>query len=339
MTKKEIKRYELKNETSEIYNNRGGFGSLTAEEIFSLCGEDMNREPETIATFNTEEEGLDALENNRKYASTRELSCSTGWFLKVEFFYLEEVTYLLPDDYDPEEDDLEDFFENADTVDYAVEPYGIDEEDEEDEEEPSYLFATIPAEDAARLTEAAKGFDDVEAFIQHVEYECWMDDFTDSPEGEPMTEAECDAINEALREVWEEAHPAKDELPEDYAERWELANILTSSPAWDGLKNPKELALHCETEELKDLVKMLDKAENEYYEEGGDSIPLYRLRKDAGLTQAALAEKTGLLKTQISKYERGAASPANMQLGTAAKLAKALGCHAEDLLGKEEGEK
>lgn len=190
------------------------------------------------------------------------------------------------------------------------------EEEEEEEEEPSYLFATIPAEDAARLTEEAKGFDDVEAFIQHVGYECWMDDFTDSPEGEPMAEAECDTIDEALREVWEEAHPAKSELPEDYAER-------------------RELALHYEVEELKDLVKMLDEAENEYYEGGGESIPLYRLRKEAGLTQAALAEKTGLLKTQISKYERGVASPTNMQLGTAAKLAKALGCHAEDLLEEE----
>lgn len=72
------------------------------------------------------------------------------------------------------------------------------------------------------------------------------------------------------------------------------------------------------------------------FAEWKEVTPLYRLRDKAGLTQAALAEKTGLLKTQISKYERGVASPANMQLGTAAKLAKALGCHAEDLLGKED---
>lgn len=194
----------MKNETSEIYNNRGGFGSLTAEEIFSLCGEDMNREPETIGVFKTEEEGLAALEKNRKHASTRQLSCSTGWFLKIEFFYLEEVTYLLPDDYDPEEDDLEDFFENADTVDYAVEPFII-EEDEEDEEEPSYLFAVIPAEDAARLTAEAKNHNNFNEFCDFVGYENWMDAFSDTSEGEPMTEAECDAIDREFRELWEKA--------------------------------------------------------------------------------------------------------------------------------------
>lgn len=329
----EIKRYELKKEVTEVRPSR--FTNLTAEEIFSLCEEDMDREPETIGIFDFEERGLAALKKNRINASTRSMSGATGYFLKVEYFYLEEVTYMIPEDEEEFfEDEPEEFFFNADTVDYVVEPYGIEEEEEN--EEPSYLFATIPAEDAARLTEEAKGFDDVEAFIQHIGYECWMDDFADSPEGEPMAEAECDAIDEALQEVWEEAHSAKSELPEDYAERRELADILTSSPAWDGLQDPKELALSEDTETLKDLVKMLDEAENEYYEGGGGAIPLYRLRKEAGLTQAALAEKTGLLKTQISKYERGVASPANMQLGTAAKLARALGCHAEDLLCKED---
>lgn len=134
-------------------------------------------------------------------------------------------------------------------------------------EEPSYLFATIPEEEAARLREEAEEFLDAEEFIRSLEYEDWMEAFTDAPDGEPMSEAEYEALAEAIRKVWEEAHQAGEEFPEDYAERRELADILISSPAWGGTTNPKELALHHEAEELKDLVRMIDEAEDEYYDD------------------------------------------------------------------------
>lgn len=61
-------------------------------------------------------------------------------------------------------------------------------------------------------------------------------------------------------------------------------------------------------------------------------------RKAAGLTQAELAERAGTLNTLIGKYEQGAAKAENMTLGVAARIAEALGCHAEDLLDKDEKE-
>ena len=45
----------------------------------------------------------------------------------------------------------------------------------------------------------------------------------------------------------------------------EYAKILTSSPAWDGIKNPFKLAEIYSKAELKDAYDMLEEAEEEYY--------------------------------------------------------------------------
>ena len=59
---------------------------------------------------------------------------------------------------------------------------------------------------------------------------------------------------------------------------------------------------------------------------------LHRIRKDAGLTQKQLSEASGVHINIISRIERGERSSDKLTLDTAAKLAKALNCHAEDLL-------
>lgn len=61
---------------------------------------------------------------------------------------------------------------------------------------------------------------------------------------------------------------------------------------------------------------------------------LKTLRTASGLTQSQLSFLSGIHVTQISRLERGERSPGKMDLSTAAKLAKALGIHAEDLLGE-----
>lgn len=59
---------------------------------------------------------------------------------------------------------------------------------------------------------------------------------------------------------------------------------------------------------------------------------LHRIRKEAGLTQNQLSESSGIHINVIGRIERGERSASKMSLETAAKLAAALNCHAEDLL-------
>lgn len=56
------------------------------------------------------------------------------------------------------------------------------------------------------------------------------------------------------------------------------------------------------------------------------------LRARTGLTQPEIAAMTGLRQSKISDIERGNADTANITLSSAAKLATALGVHAEELL-------
>ena len=55
-------------------------------------------------------------------------------------------------------------------------------------------------------------------------------------------------------------------------------------------------------------------------------------REAKSMTQAELAKQTGLHPVKIAQIECGRIAVENMTLRTAAKLAKALGCHAEELL-------
>lgn len=52
----------------------------------------------------------------------------------------------------------------------------------------------------------------------------------------------------------------------------------------------------------------------------------------ANLNQKQLADTSGVHINIIGRIERGERSISKLQLDTAARLAKALGCHAEDLL-------
>jgi putative transcriptional regulator len=63
---------------------------------------------------------------------------------------------------------------------------------------------------------------------------------------------------------------------------------------------------------------------------------LRELRAAAGLTQAELAERAGVLVTDVSRYETGARTPG---LRVAGQLADALGCSLDALREPAEGEK
>lgn len=45
----------------------------------------------------------------------------------------------------------------------------------------------------------------------------------------------------------------------------DMANALTSSPAWDGCKDPLWLAQNCRWEQLHDYFVEIDNVEAEYY--------------------------------------------------------------------------
>lgn len=152
-----------------------------------------------------------------------------------------------------------------------------------------------------------------------------------------LTEDEEKAVEEMAIDYFAEdiEEEEEEQIPEDYKERYDLAEILINSPAWDGLKDPHDLALAAELKELKDLYDMIDEAEEEYYEERYKDTFVSNLcshRKDAGLTQKQLSEASGVHINIISRIERGERGSDKLTLDTAAKLAKALNCHAEDLL-------
>lgn len=55
-----------------------------------------------------------------------------------------------------------------------------------------------------------------------------------------------------------------------------------------------------------------------------------------GFTAKELADKAGVSVRNVENYTTGRRSVKNMTLDLAAKLAKALGLHAEDLLGLDD---
>jgi len=58
-----------------------------------------------------------------------------------------------------------------------------------------------------------------------------------------------------------------------------------------------------------------------------------KLRKAKGWTQEILADASGVNRTMIARFET---TNANMTIETAKKLADALGCTIDKLIGKEE---
>jgi transcriptional regulator with XRE-family HTH domain len=60
---------------------------------------------------------------------------------------------------------------------------------------------------------------------------------------------------------------------------------------------------------------------------------IYTLRKARGLTQAQLAEATGLPQSQISQIESGARLGSTIQLDAARRLAFALGVSLDAIAG------
>ena len=64
-----------------------------------------------------------------------------------------------------------------------------------------------------------------------------------------------------------------------------------------------------------------------------DANPVKALRRRLGLTQQTLADAAGVNIRQIQKMESGEILAENITLGTAIRLAKALGVEPADLIG------
>lgn len=75
-----------------------------------------------------------------------------------------------------------------------------------------------------------------------------------------------------------------------------------------------------------------------YLHTGDPRNRLFLLRKKSGLSQKQLAELSGIAYSRISDYERGAIKIENMTLGTARRLAAALRCTIDELVGRDEAE-
>ncbi len=61
-------------------------------------------------------------------------------------------------------------------------------------------------------------------------------------------------------------------------------------------------------------------------------VKMKLIRENRGITQKELSQRTGIGIKTIHAYEQGAILAENIGLGKAVKIAKALGCTAEDLL-------
>lgn len=90
-----------------------------------------------------------------------------------------------------------------------------------------------------------------------------------------------------------------------------------------------------EVNKIKQLAKDLDQAIIEARKKGVEVNKLKMYREQAGLSQAQLADASGVNKRMLQYYEQGARDLNKTQAGTLLKLAKALGCHMEDLIGEE----
>ena len=63
----------------------------------------------------------------------------------------------------------------------------------------------------AKLVNEAKEYndEDYELYVCEIGWDDWMNDFTEVPECDPLTEEESHEINEVLREIFEYAHGRK----------------------------------------------------------------------------------------------------------------------------------
>ena len=80
-----------------------------------------------------------------------------------------------------------------------------------------------------------------------------------------------------------------------------------------------------------DIKKFVDVLELKMQDEAEESA-LARLRAYAGLTQKALADKSGVSVRMIEQYEQGKKSLSKASVGTVLNLSKALHCEIEDLI-------
>lgn len=93
---------------------------------------------------------------------------------------------------------------------------------------------------------------------------------------------------------------------------------------------------------IKNDIFLLDKVSVVIYNhirsetEGGARVAtnLREIRKQRGLTQNQLAEKSGVARINIARYESGEVIPGALNL---MKLAEALECNAEEILGRKAG--
>lgn len=67
-----------------------------------------------------------------------------------------------------------------------------------------------------------------------------------------------------------------------------------------------------------------------------DMSNLKRIRESKGLTQAGLAEKSGVNKRMVEHYEQGFHDINKAEARTIFKLARALKCKMEDVIEKDQ---
>ena len=79
--------------------------------------------------------------------------------------------------------------------------------------------------------------------------------------------------------------------------------------------------------------KIIQQRLDDMLESGKKVHPMAMMRMSAGITQAQLAERAGLAQTQIGRVENWDRDIGCMSVRNAYKIASALGCRIEDLLG------
>jgi DNA-binding XRE family transcriptional regulator len=116
---------------------------------------------------------------------------------------------------------------------------------------------------------------------------------------------------------------------------------LTMTDQYDIVSADGEMLLPAEVMQMVKVVKdkkptspkIIQQRLDDMLESGKKVHPMAMMRMSAGITQAQLAERAGLAQTQIGRVENWDRDIGCMSVRNAYKIASALGCRIEDLLG------
>ncbi len=149
------------------------------------------------------------------------------------------------------------------------------------------------------------------------------------------TELVCEVLNRTGKSIDFQAPQTEYDYSPEYWCGWILAFYQ-----WYTGKSFKEIRRFLPMSEINKLYPTLHEASEEKFIDVANSIlerkslptKLQKIRKETGLSQKALSEKSGVTLRMIQQYEQRAKDINKATVSNLFALAQTLGCRAEDLL-------